>query len=386
MPAMERLLEELAGKEINPNFRLWLTSMPSKTFPVPVLQVGLKITNEPPKGLKANLSRSYGDLSEQLFESCAKPAPWKKLLFGLCSFHAIIQERRKFGSLGWNIPYEWNNSDLTISIKLLKMYLEEQEEVPYDTLRYITGEVNYGGRVTDHWDQRTMNSIISRLICSEMLDDTYRFDNQGKYYAPPQGELSDYRDYINSLPLRDSPDVFGLHSNADITFNRQETRTVIETIITMSGGGAGDAGGADVEANVAVVAQDIQDRLPAILDIENSHPTTFALVEGGAMNSLGTDLAQEILKYNRLLRVMLSSLKDLQRAIKGLVVMSSQLEEVFFSVYFNQVPKMWAAKAYPSLKPLGSWVYDLIARVEFIRGWTVSGPPTSFWLSGLFFP
>ena len=386
MPAMERLLEELAGKEINPNFRLWLTSMPSKTFPVPVLQVGLKITNEPPKGLKANLSRSYGDLSEQLFESCAKPAPWKKLLFGLCSFHAIIQERRKFGSLGWNIPYEWNNSDLTISIKLLKMYLEEQEEVPFDTLRYITGEVNYGGRVTDHWDQRTMNSIISRLICSEMLDDTYRFDNQGKYYAPPQGELSDYRDYINSLPLRDSPDVFGLHSNADITFNRQETRTVIETIITMSGGGAGDAGGADVEANVAVVAQDIQDRLPAILDTENSHPTTFALVEGGAMNSLGTDLAQEILKYNRLLRVMLSSLKDLQRAIKGLVVMSSQLEEVFFSVYFNQVPKMWAAKAYPSLKPLGSWVYDLIARVEFIRGWTVSGPPTSFWLSGLFFP
>lgn len=99
--------------------------MPADYFPVSVLQNGVKLTTEPPRGMKANMKWSYAELSENQFESCKKPESFKKLLFGLTFFHAVIQERRKFGPLGFNIWYEFNDSDLETSITMLKLFLDE---------------------------------------------------------------------------------------------------------------------------------------------------------------------------------------------------------------------------------------------------------------------
>jgi dynein heavy chain len=99
--------------------------MPSTNFPVPVLQSGIKITNEPPKGLKANLKRTFTEVAEEEYEVCTKGSIYKKLLFALGFFHAVILERRKYGAIGWNIAYEWMNSDFLTSKIQLKMYLDE---------------------------------------------------------------------------------------------------------------------------------------------------------------------------------------------------------------------------------------------------------------------
>eukprot|EP00762_Andalucia_godoyi_P000666 ANDGO_05308.mRNA.1 Dynein-1-beta heavy chain len=406
MPALERILEQMShaeGSSIHPDFRLWLTSMPSPKFPVPVLQLGIKLTNEPPKGLKANIRRSFADLQESDYDLhhtigladeqiSSKRRVWRKLLFGLAFFHAVIQERRKFGPLGWNIPYDWNDSDFAASVKSLRNLIEENAQTPWEALRYIIGVINYGGRVTDFLDLRCLQSILSNIFASAVVEsDGYRFTTDDRYYAPADAiDLEGVREYLGALPAFEDPAVFGLHENASITFQLKETSYMTTTIIAMQPRASGTTGGKTTDQIAFEVADDILTRLPDLIDTTDPakvHPTSFSKDElTGAPSSLTTVLAQEVDHFNRLLSIMKRSLTELKKAIRGIVVMSDDLEDMYRCFLFQKVPPKWAANAFPSLKSLGAWTKDLLQRIDFLRSWVTNGVPSVFWISGFYFP
>jgi len=383
MPEMERICEQLDPNQTHRDFRLWLTSMPAKTFPVAVLQNGVKMTNEPPKGLRANLLRSYAAIDDRVLEDCKKPDALKKLLFGFSFFHAIVQDRRKFGPIGWNIQYEFTTEDLMVCRRQLKIFLDGYEEIPYKVLNYIGAQINYGGRVTDDKDKRLIQFILKTYCCRDLIEqaDEYKFSSSGMYFCPTSEDHQGFVDYIKTLPLIPAPEVFGLHDNANITFAQNETLALLNGILSMaprSGGG----GASKKEQVMEETAQVILDKTPPVFDLDKvleKYPTKYE-------ESLNTVLTQEVIRYNRLLAVMRSSLPEFKKALKGLVVMSEELEQLGNSMFDNQVPKMWEKKGFLSLKPLASWIKDLNDRVAFLNKWITEGTPAVFWISGLFFP
>jgi len=136
MPKLEAIVEQIDDTK-HRDFRLWLTSKPNPYFPVSILQNSVKMTLEPPSGLRSNVLQTYEALTPEEFEECTKPEVYKKLLFGFCFFHAIVQDRRKFGPIGWNIPYAFTNEDLIVSRRQLKKFVEAYDDVQYDVLNML---------------------------------------------------------------------------------------------------------------------------------------------------------------------------------------------------------------------------------------------------------
>lgn len=312
MPELDRIVFELQervnqensgnvnGTPVNPDFRLYLTSAPATYFPVSVLQNGVKMTNEPPKGFRANLIRSFGNLlKEEDYESCVKPLEWKKLLSGLVFFHANIQERRKFGPLGWNIRYAFDESDLETSIAVLRRFLEQQDTVPWDALNYVTGHINYGGRVTDDWDRRCLMSVLSIYMVPDILNEDYKFSKSGTYFAPSIGSISDCVSYFQSLPLTDDPEVFGMHENANVTFNTNESVNLMATMLSLQPRSSGGGSGKSSDEVVVDLADLYEGECPATLDMGDAGETTFIIQPNGLLTSLAICLTQEMVKFNR---------------------------------------------------------------------------------------
>uniref|UniRef100_A0A182FSK0 AAA+ ATPase domain-containing protein n=1 Tax=Anopheles albimanus TaxID=7167 RepID=A0A182FSK0_ANOAL len=395
MEAMEKIVNRisLGLQPVEPGYRLFLSSMPVRTFPISVLQNSVKVTNEPPKGLRSNLIRSITELDRSWFEFHVLGAQWRAMIFGLCMFHGVILERRKFGPLGWNITYEFSESDRACALRTLDIYCdrENRSRIPWDALEYINGEITYGGRVTDAWDQRCLRSILNRFSSSRILAPQYSYSCSG-FYKCPEGEgarkMNDYLAYVTSLPIHDPPDIFGMHENANIIYNRNETTFFLDTLLESQSGGdtMGEEALAAMDKMCLEKIHSIRKLIATAIECYDLHSSLLQRDSKDRIPSLTTVLLQEVERFDRLLMTVHSSLSDLEKAIQGFVVMSESLETIYRAFGNNQVPQLWHSKGYLTTKTLASWVTDLQHRIENVRDWCMNGLPISSWICGLFFP
>jgi len=250
MAEMEDILNP-KDKEIHELFRLWITCEPHKDFPLGLLQMAIKVTTEPPKGIAAGMARTYNTLVSQDFLEKVEPYEnWRKVVFALCFMHSIVYERRKFGPLGFCIPYEFNSADLEASLIFIENHMTNAFNhnlvISWRAIRYMICDVQYGGRITDDLDREMFWTYGDLWLTERVFNDKdYNFNSLSDfpYQIPDYPEIQKYHEYINTFPEKDSPIIFGLNVTADLTFRLAESQGMINTLIdTMpkeAGGGSG---------------------------------------------------------------------------------------------------------------------------------------------------
>jgi dynein heavy chain len=197
--------------------------------------------------------------------------------------------------------------------------------------------------------------------------------------------VSEYHSYIDSLPIFDEPDLFGLHENANIIYQLQESNNIQNLLLSVVPN-TKQSGKSPNEIALEIINNFLLSK-PEIIEIKSQrHKSHDKVYDNSLPHSLTIVLFQEIEKFNNLLIKIFSTLDDLQKAVNGTILISSECDEILNSLLLNKIPNSWAKVCYPSHKLLGSWYTDLLSRVDFMRKWLIGGHPTCFWISGLFYP
>ena len=381
---MDEVLDTILTTEtISPMFRLWVTTEPHPKFPINFLQNSIKFTNEPPQGIKAGLSRTYNNTTQEQLD-ISGTFQWKPMLYNLAFLHTTVQERRKFGPLGWNIPYEFNQSDLNASLTFVQTHLDDMDPkkgVSWVCVRYMIAEVQYGGRVTDDFDKILLNTYCRAWMSDNIFGNTFCFYKG--YKIPQFNKVEEYLEFINNeLPDVDTPEAFGLHPNADITYQTNTANMMLEKIINIQPKDSGGGGGETREEVVYRLSGEMLEKVP-----ENfvPHEVKARLTKYGTFQPMNIFLRQEIDRIQRVLTAVKQTLKDLKLAIDGTIIMSDALKDALDNIFDARVPKNWAKISWDS-STLGFWFTELLERDTQFRSWIFEAKPHCYWLTGFFNP
>lgn len=381
------------------DFRLFITSDPCDGFPISLLQSSFKVTNDPPSGLKAGVLRSLSVCIDQDRLDRIESTDWRFLLFNLCFLHSVVQERKKFGSIGWSVPYEFNYSDLDASINFLEKHMYSSK-LSWDTVRYMVGEVQYGGKITDGFDRRLFQAYMNLWFTADALNEKFVLNKHAdceestfSYLAFESQDASNYVEFVKRFPGTEMPSVFGLHKNADLTYRFKESQRLLKKIVGSQSSGATLEKGKTREDIVIEVISELEQKLPShfsLPDVESKVKTNFS-DSSGPMNVF---LYQEISQFENILDRVSSSLAQARKSIHGELVMTPKISCMIQSIYNAEVPSLWLYSNGNTdgdeiswfESNLSTWMSVFQRRYQQLLDWYSMGSPPAYWLAGFHNP
>jgi dynein heavy chain len=374
---LEKKLDVFAAEGSNPGFRLYVSSDPATSIPIGLLERSIKLTNEPPEGLKANMKRAFTFFNKADIEE--KDPKIKTILFALCYFHSVMLERRKFGPKGWNMRYPFSVGDLRDSAIVLNNYMETNAssgKIPWDDLRYIFGAIMYGGHIVDDWDRIFCAAYLENLMKDDLLEDDeaelfpYVEGKGVSFKCPAPTAYEKYIEHIETECPPETPLAFGMDPNAEIDFRTQQCLSLFKTLQDLQprSAGAGGGGGGGLQERIQAFMLRVADECQ--LDQNKLNIDDIASKLGDeARTPYQNSFLQECEYMNILIRAIVGSLAEIELAFKGELTMTERMEALMAAIYVNRVPAQWAKHAYASTRGLSSWLDNLKQRLDQLNAW-----------------
>jgi dynein heavy chain len=256
--------------------------------------------------------------------------------------------------------------------------------MPWGSLKYLIGEVMYGGRAIDDFDRRVLRTYMDEYMGDFIFDAFQEFhfyeDESVDYNIPVCAGRDEFLEYVETLPLANTPTVFGLHPNAEISSYNELARDMWAQLIELQPQTGGGGGGMSRDKHISNIAEGILSKLNQPFDLELVRTN---LTEVPSPTEVV--LLQELERMNKLIVNMRSSLSELKKALIGEVGMSSGLESLANALFNGYLPPQWAKLAPATLKGLSSWITHFEKRFAQYTAWCVK-EPVVMWLSGLHIP
>jgi dynein heavy chain len=284
-------------------------------------------------------------------------------------------ERRKFGTKGWNRVYPFSMGDLRDSSIVLTNYMETNQasgKIPWDDLKYIFGEIMYGGHIVDDWDRRFCATYLDNLMNDSLLDEAEMFPFiEGKnitFKTPTPLSHDGYIKYIEQELPPETPLGYGMHPNAEIDFRTKQCESLFEILVDLQPKGGGTGSGAIEDTKVKEFFDLINNTLSLEglkVNIEDVAGKLDEATRGPYQNAF----IQECEKLNVLISGIMKSLCDLDLAYKGELTMNEMMETLEDNIRLDRVPPQWKKIAYPSERNLISWSENIKARIDQMNMW-----------------
>jgi hypothetical protein len=279
-----------------------------------------------------------------------------------CFFHAVVIERKKFGPQGWNRVYPFNVGDLTTCLQVTSNFIEDRPKVPWEDLRYVFGEIMYGGHITDDWDRTLCMAYLQTYVVPDCLDS---LELAPGFVVPPPMSYSEYLNLVQgSMFPPESPVLYGLHPNAEINFRTAQADVLFRTINELQPAQSAQAGALTREEIVRSKAVDILDHLPEphnIMEISER-----LLDERTPQQHV---FYQECERMNFLTARLRETLTDLRLGLDGALSISPAMQQMADELYMDKVPESWQRVSFMSMRPLSSWFDNYNQRNAQLLDW-----------------
>ncbi|PIC50086.1 hypothetical protein B9Z55_000113 [Caenorhabditis nigoni] len=381
LQAVPSIFKHLSLTTPHENFRLWLTTEADARFPSMMLQQSLKITFEPPPGVRNNLLRTYTQIDRN-----GRSVVTCQSIFVLAWLHALLQERRTFIPQGWTKFYEFSASDVRVAKSFVEQLTENNSD--WEFVRGILKFVIYGGRIENDFDAKVLESYLNILFSDNKINGRAGQQLVKGIDIPASTNVQEYISHISkAVPSVDEPYLFGLPENIKYSWQIVEADRTISSIRTLA---LGDSKNALSSNNTSDTVTQIISLWRKLCQSDDLHKKELPNHASKSTDPINEVLCLETINALILIRNLHKSIGDVAKSIKNPSLASGVTQKTIQSLIFQQTPdewdRLWAGPTDPAdfLSAVVKKTRGTMQLFEASKSTSILSSPIDF--SDLFYP